>query len=277
MAYDEAVADRARGDARAPRLADRAQDVRRDRLDDRRQHGLRGDRRRGDRAGRQGRLRRAPSPTRRRASSTSPGGPMRGFVCVSPARALRRAARVVDRRRLRLRRLAAREKPEVARAYDEAMAPRGQLTLFTIRGIRIGVDYLLVLRPLSDHPLALGLLPRRARRRAVRLRPVPARGRLGARLLRLDPAARARPRGGRQPPRDPDHRDHPVAVRRRRADEQGLRLARDRVQDRRRRAGGDPGARDRLLGGRDRGRRRRRVLGRDPARLRRRRSPGCWR
>ena len=204
------------------------------------------------------------------------GRPMRGFVCVSPAELSDEQLAVVDRRRLRLRGLAAREKPELADAYDdEAMTPRGQLTLFTVRGIRIGVDYLLVLRPLLDHPLALGLLPRRARRRAVR---------------------RSGPTGWRSPRRSLffgsillHELGHAVV-----ANRYGIpiteitlwlfggvaRMSRDsdsagtEFKIAAAGPGGDPGPGDRLLGGRDRGRRRRRVRGRDPLRPRRRHLRG---
>ena len=105
---------------------------------------------------------------------------------------------------------------------------------------------LVVLRPLPDHPLAVELLPLRARRLQRRRRPLPARAGQRARLLRLDPAARAGPRLRRHAPRDRHLRHHPVDVRRRRADDAGLRLAGHRVQGGDRRPAGHPGDRARL-------------------------------
>ena len=62
----------------------------------------------------------------------------------------------------------------------------------------------------------------------------------------LDPAARARARGGRDPQRDPDRRHRPVAVRRDREDDARHDLAGRRVPGRGRRAAGDAGDRGRL-------------------------------
>ena len=105
---------------------------------------------------------------------------------------------------------------------------------------------LVVLRPLPDHPLAVELLPLRARRLEQRRRPLPAGAGERARLLRLDPAARAGPRLRRHSPRDRHLRHHAVDVRRRRADDPGLRLAGHRVQGGDRRPARHPGDRARL-------------------------------
>ena len=137
---------------------------------------------------------------------------------------------------------------------------------------------LLVLRPLPDHLVALGLLPRRARRveqsdsEPYLLAVASALAFFGSILLHeLGHAVVANRRG------------IPITeitlwlfggVARM---TQGHRLARDRVQDRRRGAGGDPGPGGALRRDRDRDRRARRVLGRDAGRLRTPASRACWR
>ena len=107
---------------------------------------------------------------------------------------------------------------------------------------------LVVRRPLPDHLLADGLLPRRARHPLGRLRALRARGGQRHALLRLDPAARARPRLRRQAPRHRGLRDHALDVRRLRAAREGLGHARDRVQDRDRGPAGHRRDRRRLRG-----------------------------
>src|SRR5215211_1421805 len=89
-------------------------------------------------------------------------------------------------------------KPCVARAWAEAPAPYHPEHACTWRDHALSLPgapgwrrLLLVLRPLPGDHLAVGLLQGRPRRRSGRERPVCAGGRQRARVLRLDPAARA--------------------------------------------------------------------------------------
>src|SRR6201996_6087443 len=81
---------------------------------------------------------------------------------------------------------------------------------------------------------------------------LPARPGERRRLLRLDPAARARPRLRRPPQRDRDQLDPALDLRRHGTDGPRGRLAGGRSAGRARRAGGDAGDLPRLRGARDR-------------------------
>ena len=104
------------------------------------------------------------------------------------------------------------------------MPARGAVTLFRDPRDPDRDRLLLVLRPLPDHLLAVELLPIDPRTRRTTPRPVRAGRRERARVLRLDPAARAGPRLRRPAARNRHLGHHAVDVRRRRADDQGLRL-----------------------------------------------------
>ena len=121
---------------------------------------------------------------------------------------------------------------------------------FHVRGIRIGVDYswffvlFLVILWLSG--FYRDVLDTRRRRRALLLAGR-ARCCSSPRSCSTSSATHSS-----RAPRDRDLRHHAVDVRRRRADDPGLRLARHRVQDRDRGAAGDAGDRARLRRARDR-------------------------
>ncbi len=126
------------------------------------------------------------------------------------------------------------------------MPARGAVTLFRIRGIRIGIDYswffvlFLIIFWLSGFYRSILDAPDGAIG-PYALAVASALAFFGSILLHeLGHAFVAIRRGNR------DLGHHPLDVRRRRSDDQGLRLARDRVQDRHRRAAGHPRHRPRM-------------------------------
>ena len=119
----------------------------------------------------------------------------------------------------------------------------------------------LVLRPLPDHLAALGLLPRRPRQHPGLDRALRARGRQRPRLLRLDPAPRARPRPDRASATRSGSRRSRSGCSAASPRSTASPIGRGRVPDRRRRAGGDAADHRRLPRRRCRDRRRH-LLGR---------------
>ena len=144
------------------------------------------------------------------------------------------------------------------------------LPLLRLFGIRVGVELLVVPRPLRGHLRALGLALGDARReRDDGLR---RRGRGGRELLRLDRAARARA-CARRAARGHRRRGHrPVPVRRRDEDEPGDGHPGRRVPRRRGRPGGDAADHGARLRRRGPAGRRGLVLGRGAALRRGRRD-----
>ena len=134
------------------------------------------------------------------------------------------------------------EKPPT---YHGEMLGGGSITLFHVRGIRISVDwswFLVLFLLIFWMSQFYGDC---SASRASATTPFRACGAERGRLLRLDPPARARPRGRREAQRDRHHQHPALDLRRRGADGSRGRQPRHRVRGGARRPGGDAGDRRR--------------------------------